>query len=131
MDLPKIIQFPQIGNSGLGYISVAERVNLPFSVKRIYWTYLTPENVERGGHAHRELEQLLISVAGIIKIKIELRGGEKTEFTLDKPDQGLYIPKMTWRTIQYNKNAVQLCIASTAFDETDYIRDYETFLREC
>jgi hypothetical protein len=127
-EIPRIIEFPEIGNSILGYIAVAENNNLPFEVKRIYWTYFTPENVERGGHAHRQLEQVLVAVAGTIRIKLEMRGGQQSEFILSKPDHGLYIPRMAWRTIKYSHNAVQLCMASTIYDEKDYIRDYETFI---
>ncbi len=131
MKEPHIINFPKIGDSVQGYISVAENQNLPFAVKRVYWTYFTPESVERGGHAHYDLEQILVAVAGSIKISIELSGGIKNDYTLDKPNVGLYIPKMTWRTMQYTHNAVQMCIASMAYEEKDYIRDYETFKKEC
>ena len=128
---PAIIEFPEIGNSVLGYISIAEKKNLPFEVKRVYWTYFTPENVERGGHAHRNLKQVIIAVAGTIKITLVQGNGERSQYVLDRPDQGLYLPEMIWRTMQYSHNAVQLCIASTEFDEKDYIRDYETFIKEC
>lgn len=124
---PYLITFPKIGNSALGYISVAENENLPFVVNRIYWTYFTPESVERGGHAHYELEQILIAVAGRIIITTELISGLKNEFVLDNPDVGLYIPKMTWRTMKYSHNSVQICIANHSYTESDYIREYETF----
>ena len=64
---PCIIEFPKIGNSGLGYISVCEKTTLPFVVKRIYWTYFTPEDVTRGGHAHYELEQILLAGNSVLK----------------------------------------------------------------
>lgn len=128
---PYIINFPKIGDSIQGYISIAENENLPFKVERIYWTYFTPENVIRGGHAHYELQQILVAVAGTIIINIELMDGTSTQYILDKPNQGLYIPKMTWRTMQYSHNAVQMCIASMVYEEEDYIRDYETFLKKC
>lgn len=131
MNKPYIIEFPKIGDSVQGYISVAEKTNLPFIVKRIYWTYFTPESVQRGGHAHYELEQILVAVAGNITINIELPDKQKMQFILDKPQNGLYIPKMTWRTMQYSHNAVQMCIASMAYEEKDYIRDYEIFLKKC
>ena len=67
---PHIIEFPKIGDSIQGYISVAEKNNLPFEVKRIYWTYYTPESVERGGHAHYNLQQILLAVSGKIIINI-------------------------------------------------------------
>jgi hypothetical protein len=128
---PRIITFPKIGDSAQGYISVAEKGYLPFDVKRIYWTYYTPESVERGGHAHYELQQILLAVAGKIIVKIETSDGIKTEFVLESPHQGLYIPQMTWREMKYTHNAVQVCIASMEFGEADYIRDYQTFLAAC
>ena len=127
MSKPQLIEFSKIGNTGLGYISVAENENLPFDVKRIYWTYFTPEDVTRGGHAHYELQQILLAVAGKIIIKTEMLNGDKSEFILDKPNMGLFIPKMCWREMQYTHNAVQVCIASIAYEERDYIRDYQEF----
>lgn len=124
---PYLIEFPKLGQSQIGYISVAEKANLPFEIKRIYWTYFTPENVERGGHAHYELEQILVAVAGRVTVGIELLNGEIKEYVLDHPDIGLYIPKMAWRTLKYSHNAVQMCIASMAYEESDYIRDYAKF----
>lgn len=124
---PYIIEFPKIGNSQLGYISVAENDNLPFEVKRIYWTYYTPESVERGGHAHYDLQQILMAVSGKIIVNVEIPKGNKKEFILENPNHGLYIPKMAWRTMKYTHNAVQICIASMAYEEKDYIRSYDTF----
>lgn len=110
---------------------MAEKQNLPFEVKRIYWTYYTPESVERGGHAHYELEQILLAVAGKIIVAIETPDGKKSEFVLDNPNTGLYIPKMSWRTMKYTHNAVQICIASMPYEEADYIRDYEKYRQAC
>lgn len=124
---PFLIEFPKIGASGLGYVSVAEKQNLPIEVKRIYWTYFTPEDVKRGGHAHFELQQILLAVNGKIVLNTELISGEKNEFVLDKPHVGLFIPKMCWREMQYSHNAVQICIASIAYDEADYVREYQDF----
>lgn len=124
---PHIIQFPKIGNPSLGYISLAENDQLPFEVKRVYWTYFTPEDVERGGHSHIDLQQILVAVAGQITIKTEMPGGLTNVFILDSPDKGLYIPKLCWREMKYTHNAVQMCIASIVYDEADYIRDYEDF----
>ena len=125
---PHIINFPKIGAPDLGYISLAEKSNLPFIPKRIYWTYFTPEGVNRGGHSHFELEQILVAVAGTIIIITELKDGTKQEFCLDSPDVGLYIPKMCWRTMKYTHNSVQMCIASIEYDEFDYIREYKDYL---
>jgi mannose-6-phosphate isomerase-like protein (cupin superfamily) len=124
---PYMIEFPKVGNSQLGYISIAEKNNLPFAVKRVYWTYFTPESVERGGHAHYELEQILVAVAGKIIINVEMLDGLTEEFVLENPNKGLYMPKSTWRTMKYTHNAVQMCLASIEYQEEDYIRDYEVF----
>ncbi len=125
---PFLFEFPKIGNSSLGYISIAERENLPFVPKRIYWTYFTPEEVERGGHSHYDLHQILVAVAGSIVVTTEMLNGQKQAFILDRPNIGVFIPKMCWRTMQYSHNAVQMCIASNEYDEKDYIRDYQEFL---
>jgi hypothetical protein len=125
--LPHQIIFPKVGNTHLGYISIAEKSNLPFVPKRIYWTYFTPEDVERGGHAHIALEQILVAVAGKVELHIETSSGDSFDFILDSPNVGVYIPRMSWRTMKYSHNAVQMCIASIEYDEKDYIRDYNEF----
>ena len=124
---PQFIHFPKIGDSSTGYISIAEKENLPFIPKRIYWTYFTPESVERGGHAHINLKQILVAVSGTINLQIETFEGEIFDFTLDSPDIGVYVPKKSWRTMKYSHNAVQMCIASIEYEEKDYIRDYDKF----
>ena len=80
---PYIIHFTAIGKSDIGYISIAERETLPFTPKRIYWTYYTPEDVKRGFHSHYNLEQILVAVAGRIIVTTEMKGGEKQELILD------------------------------------------------
>jgi WxcM-like, C-terminal len=124
---PYIIEFPKIGNSGLGYISVAENNLLPFEVKRIYWTYYTPESVERGGHAHYGLEQILVAVSGKIIVNTEMPDGKKERFILETPNVGVFLPKFCWHVMRYSHNSAQMCIANMAYEEKDYIRDYEKF----
>lgn len=125
--LPYLIEFSKIGNPTLGYISVAEKGNLPFIPKRIYWTYYTPADVSRGGHAHYQLVQILIAVAGKIIVNTEMITGEKNEFVLDRPNLGLLMPTMCWHNMHYTHNAVQISIASIEYDEHDYIRIYDDF----
>jgi hypothetical protein len=126
---PYLIHFPRIGNTALGYISIAENDTLPFEVNRVYWTYYTPESVERGGHAHKKLQQILVSVAGKIIVETEMPGMAKETFILESPNVGLMVPAYCWRVMKYTHNAVQMCIASIAYDEKDYIRDYNEFLK--
>jgi hypothetical protein len=126
--IPHLIQFPAIGSSSLGYITVAEEGdNLPFIIKRVYWTYFTPNEIQRGGHAHKNLEQLIFAVSGSITFVVESSKGEKSKFILDKPNIGLFIPKLHWREIQFSHSAVLLCLASEVYTENDYIRDYKDF----
>ncbi|MFY0631078.1 MAG: WxcM-like domain-containing protein [Flavobacteriaceae bacterium] len=125
---PHIIKFDQIGSSSLGYISVAEiEDQIPFDIKRVYWTYFTPNNVQRGFHAHKELFQVIVAVSGIIKFKLIDNEGKEEVYTLDDPSIGLFIPKKYWREISFSHNAVLLCLASEKYDENDYIRDFNDF----
>lgn len=131
MTLPHLIPFDQIGDPALGYISIAEaQKNIPFAIKRVYWTYFTPNHVERGNHAHIKLNQVLFAVAGILQIRLEDRNGNSVEFTLDQPNVGLFVPEGYWRTIRFSHSAVLLCLASEYYDESDYIREYSRFKTE-
>jgi hypothetical protein len=125
---PSLIDLGSIGSSELGFITVCEEGGrIPFEIKRAYWTYFTPNNVKRGGHAHKNLKQVIVSVSGIIKIKTETLEGKLESFTLDNPDKGLYIENFCWREIKFSHNAVLLCLASEIYRESDYIRDYSEF----
>ncbi|TGD83004.1 sugar 3,4-ketoisomerase [Hymenobacter wooponensis] len=128
MTKPYLLDFPKVGAPDIGYISVGEVVaSIPFEVKRVFWTYHTPESIVRGRHAHHQTAQVLVAVSGRIIVMTELRDGEIQTFVLERPDQGVYIPPYCWHTMQYSHTAVQLALASTLYDATDYIRDYSEF----
>lgn len=128
---PKLFKFDSIGQPSLGYISVAQHKELiPFEIKRVYWTYYTPNHVIRGHHAHHNLQQVIVAVSGILEMELEDKDGNKTSFRLDNPHTGLYIPGGYWRTIRFSHNAVLMCLASEEYNEIDYIRDYNTFKNE-
>ena len=130
MTEPCLIQFPKMGDSSIGYISVAESLPtgaLPFEVKRIFWTYHTPENIVRGRHAHHTTALVILAVAGHIMVTTEQAGDSIKTFRLENPHEGLYIPPHTWHTMQYSHTAVQLVLASHPYDEAEYIRDYQQF----
>lgn len=125
---PHIIDFSKIGSKDLGYITVAEaQINTPFEVKRVYWTYYTPQDVVRGGHAHRDLQQIIFAVSGNIEFNTLDLDGNSDSFLLTNPSEGLYIPKLIWRDIKFSHNAVLLCLASEHYDENDYFRNFEQF----
>lgn len=124
----RIIELGATGTTSLGYLTVAEQdQNVPFEIKRVYWTYFTPNEVERGHHAHRELDQILIAVSGHIHVRTESVFGEVKDFHLMSPQQGLYIPLLHWRTLKFSHNAVLVSLASMKYDPNEYIRDYEEF----
>jgi len=125
---PHIINLNKIGSPELGYITISEaQKDVPFDIKRVYWTYYTPQDVSRGGHAHKNLQQLIVAVAGTITFNTEDKDGKKEIFILDSPNTGLYIPKLVWRDIKFSHSAVLLCLASELYDEDDYFRNYQDF----
>ena len=130
MTEPYLIQFPKLGDSGIGYISVVEQTDLlPFAVQRIFWTYYTPESIVRGRHAHYKTEQVLIAAAGRLIVTTEHADGAIQIFRLEDPNVGLYVPPHVWHTMQYSHSAVQLVLASVPYDEADYIRSHDEFRR--
>ena len=127
MAIPRLIELPKIGSPALGYITVAENSTLPFIIQRVYWTYFTPDLVERGQHAHRELEQIVFATSGRIEFALEGLDSQVQVFVLDSPNIGLYIPCGYWRTIKFSHNAVLMCLASMEYNEQEYIRNYSDF----
>ena len=123
------IEFNKIGNSEIGYLTaLEENKNIPFDIKRVYYTYGVPINKKRGFHAHKNLEQVLICINGSVNVKC-FDGKEEKIYLLDKPNEGLYIGTMVWREMyDYEENTVLMVLASELYDEDDYIRDYEKFI---
>ena len=103
--------------------------HVPFDIARVYYLYDVPASATRAGHAHYRLIQLLIAAAGSFDVNLD-NGSEKASIHLDRPYRGLLLRPMVWRTIDgFSGGAMCLVLASTAYDEADYIRDYSTFLR--
>lgn len=126
--LPEYFKVSSIGESKLGFISIAEYPkNIPFEIKRVYWTYFTPQNVMRGSHAHKELEELIFACSGTITFYTEDKFGNKGEFRLSEPNVGIYLPPYVWREIKFSHDAVLLCLASMGYEEEEYIRNFEDF----
>lgn len=129
MKLPHLLSLPYTGSIDIGQLVVAENDNLPFPVRRVYWTFDVPEAKIRGHHAHYELEQLIIAVNGSIEFMVETADRQRHTFLLDHPSKVLYIPQMCWREIKFSTGAVLVCLASLPYEEKDYIRSYYDFVR--
>lgn len=112
-----------------GNISVVENKKvIPFDVRRVYYLYDVPGGESRGGHAHKELKQLIIAASGSFTVTLD-DGKVKRTFLLNRPYQGLYIVPGIWRTLNdFSSGSVCLVLASHLYDESDYIRDYSDFL---
>ena len=126
----RIINFKKIGNSNVGFLTaLEENREIPFNIKRIYYVYTVPKEVKRGFHAHKRLEQVLICMSGSVKIKVD-DGNKKKIIELNSPNKGLYIGPGVWREMyDFNQSSVLLVLASEHYNESDYIRDYEEFLK--
>ena len=128
----KKIQFRTLGDDRgklLALESLSEDV--PFAVKRVYYIFDTMPQTVRGKHAHKRLKQLLICISGSCVIRCDLGDGKPDDYALNWPDMGLLIEGMVWRDmLQFSKGAVLLVLASEHYDESDYIRNYDTFLKE-
>lgn len=117
------------GDSRGQLIALEEFKEIPFSVKRVYYIYDTAPGVTRGFHAHKSLEQVLICIHGSCKIRLD-NGRETAVVPLDEPSKGLYIGHDMWREMfDFSPDAVLLVLASELYDEADYIRNYDEFLK--
>lgn len=111
-------------------VALEEFKDIPFEIKRVYYIYDTLSDVRRGFHAHKNLEQILICIHGSCKILLD-NGHERKIVPLEKPYEGLYVANNMWREMfDFSPDAVLLVLASELYDESDYIRDYDEFIKE-
>ena len=121
--------FQRHGDDRGQLIALENGKEIPFQVKRVYYMYDTVEGVRRGYHAHKCLEQILICVHGSCKILLD-NGKETAVVNLDTPYEGLYISNDMWREMyDFSEDAVLMVLASELYDEADYIRNYDEFLK--
>ncbi|MGO9145903.1 MAG: sugar 3,4-ketoisomerase [Desulfomonilia bacterium] len=125
----KLIDLP-VKSSRRGNLTPVEGGNhIPFNISRVYYLYDVPGGSTRGGHAHKELQQLLVSVMGAFDIILD-DGHQRKTVHMDRAYYGLYIPTMIWRELEnFSSGGICLVLASLPYDESDYFRDYNEFLR--
>lgn len=127
LDKVQILQLPKILDDR-GNLSFFENSRqIPFDIQRIYWIYDVPGGETRGGHAYRELQEVIIALSGSFDIVLH-DGVEEKRFSLNRSYTGLYVPRMIWRRMEnFSTNALALIAADAPYDTQDYIRDFEHF----
>lgn len=128
MDI-KMLKFRLISDARGSLIAIEQLKDIPFEIKRVYYIFDVAEGAHRGFHAHKKLQQLMFCPHGSCKIRLD-DGTEKMEILLDSPDKGLLVKSNVWREMyDFSPGTVLMVLASDYYDESDYIRDYDEFLK--
>ena len=124
----KIIQLPKIVDYRGNLSFVEENNHIPFKIERTYWIYDVPGGQVRGGHAFKKQQEFIIALSGSFDVVVD-DGNKKKVFSLNRSYYGLYIPNGYWRQMtNFSTNSLAVVLASTPFDEHDYVRDYKEFI---
>lgn len=125
----RVIQLPKLTMAEGSITPIEGSDTIPFDIERVFYLYDVPFDASRGGHAHRRLQQVIICMMGSFDVIVD-DGRVRRTVTLRRADQGLYVPIFIWaELVNFSSGAVCLTLASMAFEEIDYIRQYEDFLR--
>lgn len=128
--LAEMLEFTQKGDERGRLVIVEGMEDIPFEIKRIFYIYGSDKDVIRGQHANRESEFVLINVSGSSKVKVMDGKGNEAVFSLNRPRLGIYLPKMVWKEMyDFSEDSVLLCLASTHYDSSEYIRNYDDFVK--
>ena len=128
-NLVKLINFPPLGDDRGSLVALEANKIVPFDIKRVYYIFGTRSGVARGFHAHKALKQVAVCVAGSCRMLLD-DGQKKEEVLLDSPMKGLLIEDLVWREMHdFTPDCVLLVLASEHYDEADYIRDYDDFVK--
>lgn len=123
------ITFPPLGDERGSLVALEAEKTVPFEIKRVYYIFGTQQGVARGFHAHHNLKQVAVCVTGKCRMILD-NGKKREEAWLDSPTKGLLIGDLVWREMHdFSEDCVLLVLASEHYDESDYIRDYDEFLR--
>jgi len=129
VSLIKTINFQPLGDERGSLVALEGNKSVPFDIKRVYYIFGTKEGVSRGFHAHLNLKQVAVCVTGSCRFVLD-NGKQREEVVLDKSTIGLLINDLTWREMyDFSPDCVLMVLASEYYDESDYIRDYNEFLK--
>jgi len=130
IDRCQIFDLPKIHDPRGNLTFIEGGVHVPFDIQRVYYLYDVPGGSERGGHAHKNLHQFIIAMSGSFDVVLD-DGKDKKRVHLNRSYQGLYICPMIWRELDnFSSASVCMVLASTKYDESDYLRDYAEFMRQ-
>jgi hypothetical protein len=125
-----VIELPKIHNRAGNITPIQAFKDVPFDIKRVYYLYDVPGGETRGGHAHKDLYQLIVALSGSFDVLLD-DGVETKTISLNRPNFGLLVTPYIWRElVNFSSGAVLLVLASLKYDEEDYIRDYENFKQQ-
>jgi dTDP-4-dehydrorhamnose 3,5-epimerase-like enzyme len=123
----RLVELPVVRNPQGNLTFIEGRDHVPFDIARVYYLYDVPGGATRGGHAHRELQQLIVATSGSLEVVID-DGSNRKGVKLNRSFVGLYMPAMIWRElVDFSSGSVCMVLASAPYDEADYIRDYDEF----
>jgi dTDP-4-dehydrorhamnose 3,5-epimerase-like enzyme len=123
----KIIDLPKILDPRGNLSFIEEQKHIPFKIARSYWVYDVPGGETRGGHAYKKNQEFIVALSGSFDVILD-DGKERKVFSLNRSYYGLYVPKGLWRQMKnFSTNSLALILASTLFDQSDYIYDYEQY----
>jgi hypothetical protein len=123
-----LVQLPRIEDPRGNLTFIEGGRHVPFDIRRVYYLYDVPGGADRGGHAHKQLRQLIVAASGSFDVTVD-DGRTRRCFHLDRAFLGLYVPPMHWRELtNFSSGSICLVLASAPYDETDYLRDYPGFL---
>ena len=129
IDNCSLIELPKIKNRAGNITAIENNINIPFVVSRVFYLYDIPGGEDRGAHAHKECHQFLVAASGSFEVQLD-DGNEKKTVMLNQPYRGLHIPPGIWASeINFSSGAICLVLASDKYDEKDYIRNYNEFLK--
>lgn len=126
----KILEFPELGDERGNLVVIEGGIQIPFDIKRIFYIYGSDDTVVRGQHANRQSEFVLINVSGTSKVRVD-DGQEERIIELNKPKMGIYLDKMVWKDMyDFSPDSVLIVLANTHYDGSEYIRNYDDYLKE-